>query len=170
MPNDLPGRRPVWGRWAGAALVAVLLTGCTGEGAPSHAAAGTRAVASEVRGADSPPAVAPGAVLPSIATPSIRDVVTSRALVGLRVRVTGRCLQPGREHALGQPPRPSHEWQLEAEGVAVFVIGPQPRGCRETDLQPVTITALVAEDTLPAIGELPPAPRRFLVFAGEEVR
>lgn len=159
----------MWRRRVETALAAVLLAGCTGGSAGSREPAVTDDAESAANTASSLPAMAPVAA-PSLATPSIRDVVTSRALVGQRVRVTGRCLRPGSEHSLGEPPRPSHEWQLEAEGVAVFVIGPQPRGCRGTDALPLTITALVAEDTLPAIGELPPAPRRFLVFAGEEVR
>lgn len=171
MPNDKPGSPPVWRRRAGAALVAVLLAGCTGDGVASREPGVIRAPEAALAvAADSTPAVTIGGAVPPVGTPSIRDVVASRALVGHRVRVTGRCLESGSEHALGQPPRSRHEWQLEADGVAVFVIGPRPRGCRTGGGATLTITALVAEDTLPAIGDLPPAPRRFLVFAGEAPR
>jgi hypothetical protein len=55
-------------------------------------------------------------------------------------------------------------WQLAADGVMVYVAGPPPPGCasRHTPVT-VMITALVAEDTLPAIGDLPSARRRYLV-------
>ncbi|HSA56565.1 MAG TPA: hypothetical protein VLE53_12730 [Gemmatimonadaceae bacterium] len=171
MRDDRSGFRTGRRGWAGAALVAALLTGCTGDGAAARGPDVVRAPAAALAGrADSPPAISINEAAPPVVTPSIRDVVSSRALVGHRVRVTGRCLGAGSEHPLGQPPRSRHEWQLEADGVAVFVIGPQPRGCRTGDGRKLTITALVAEDTLPAIGDLPPAPRRFLVFAGEAPR
>lgn len=161
----------MWCGRAGAALVAVLLAGCTGDGSTARSRSSTPASpAAEAGVADTARPEPIGGTAAALASASIREVVGSRTLVGQRVRVTGRCLRPGTEHALDRPPRSSHEWQLEAEGVAVFVIGPQPRGCRRGDAQPLTITALVAEDTLPAIGDLPPAPRRFLVFAGEESR
>jgi hypothetical protein len=100
---------------------------------------------------------------------SLREVLSSRALVGNRVRVTGRCLAPIGPQPLGQPPRPWNEWQLEADGVAMFVIGPMPGACLVPGERVIlTIEALVAEDTLPAIGNLPGAPRRFLVLLGVE--
>lgn len=100
---------------------------------------------------------------------SLREVLGSRALVGSRVRVTGRCLAPVGAQPLGQPPRPWNEWQLEADGVAMFVIGPMPGACLIPGQEVVlTIDALVAEDTLPAIGDLPGAPRRFLVLLRAE--
>jgi hypothetical protein len=95
---------------------------------------------------------------------SLRDIVTSGALVGRRVRVTGRCAAPARAHLLGLPSRVQATWQLEADGVAVFVTGPRPPECSvPNEMAEVTISALVAEDTLPAIGDLPPSPRRYLV-------
>ena len=92
---------------------------------------------------------------------TLRHLLVSRAFIGRRVRVTGRCLRG--PHALGQPPRPN-QWQLESDGVAMFVIGNPPPECSpaaRTDS--LTVTALVAEDTLPAIGDLPPVPRSYLI-------
>jgi hypothetical protein len=97
------------------------------------------------------------------------DVVASRAYVGRQVRVTGRCLTPRDEHPLGPAIGAMDVWQLEWAGVTVYVVGRAPRACTapNASLDTVTITATVAEDTLPAIGDLPPAPRRYLVFGGE---
>jgi len=105
---------------------------------------------------------------PALATPlvSVRDVVTSRALVGRRVRVMGRCLPPASEHPLARLQNALDEWQLEADGIAIYVIGRSPRVCSAGTDPAIVITAVVAEDTLPPIGDLPPAPRRYLVLAG----
>jgi hypothetical protein len=101
-----------------------------------------------------------------VPTVALRDIVASRMFVGRRVRVSGRCLPALGEHPLGPMPR-TDEWQLEWQGLAVYVVGRRPLHCTESgmDAATVTITALVAEDTLPAIGDLPPAPRRYLVLA-----
>lgn len=97
-------------------------------------------------------------------TPSLRDVVASDALVGRRVRVSGRCLTPSRGSVLDLRTPVLLVWQLEADGVTVFVAGSPPPECASgKGQQQVTITALVAEDTLPAIGDLPPARRRYLL-------
>jgi hypothetical protein len=45
----------------------------------------------------------------------------------------------------------------------VFVTGTTPIGCAQRNEKVVTVTAFVAEDTLPAIGDLPAVARRFLV-------
>jgi hypothetical protein len=46
----------------------------------------------------------------------------------------------------------------------VFVTGTTPLACAGRSGVPmVTVTAFVAEDTLPAIGDLPAVARRFLV-------
>lgn len=92
-------------------------------------------------------------------------MVQSHALVGRHVRVRGRCLTT-RTFALGSLSFVRHEWQLEADGVVVLVVGPLPAACSASDgMTSVTITALVAEDTLPALGDLPPSPRRYLVLS-----
>ena len=133
-------------RRAGSVLVAIALAGC---------------------GADrSVPASDPVAgVLPD-ATASLSEIVASSALVGRRVRLIGRCLTQQSPLELGQPHGVMMVWQLAADGVTVFVAGPPPAGCASRHA-PVTvmITALVAEDTLPAIGDLPAARRRYLVRA-----
>jgi hypothetical protein len=45
----------------------------------------------------------------------------------------------------------------------VFVTGTTPTMCAGRSVAVVTVTAFVAEDTLPAIGDLPAVARRFLV-------
>ena len=97
------------------------------------------------------------------------DVVGSREYVGRQVRVTGRCLPTHGGHALGPTMGAMAVWQLEWDGIAVYVVGRAPSSCltKNAHIDTVTITAIVAEDTLPAIGDLPAAPRRYLVSAGE---
>lgn len=95
---------------------------------------------------------------------SLREVVARRTLVGHLVRVTGRCHDSVRHSALGRSPRTQPAWLLESGGVMVFVTGTTPVACaRRSGLSLVTLTAFVAEDTLPAIGDLPAVARRFLV-------
>ena len=151
-------RRPVQRVLVGLAIMAVLSTGCTG-----------RSEQRDRNGGDSsPPAPPPVAIPEDVSSTdlstSLRDVVASGALVGRRVRVRGRCLAAQRE---GKPPHGRDAWQLSADGVFVYVTGPLPAGCRAMGAVMVTIVAVVAEDTLPAIGDLPPAPRRFLVYDRE---
>jgi hypothetical protein len=142
-------------------VVLACLAGCSGPPAPARANdEATRVAGSSIAESTHPAPEHEG-------KRSLREVLNSRALVGSRVRVTGRCLAPLGAQPLGQPPRPWNEWQLEADGVAMFVIGPMPGLCLIPG-SPVTLTidVLVAEDTLPAIGDLPGAPRRFLVLLG----
>ena len=93
---------------------------------------------------------------------SIRDVVTSSALVGHRIRIRGRCLSDASEHPLVTIGYASDEWQLEDDGVAIYVLGPAPLACAAGFEDTVSMCALVTEDTLPPIGDLPPAPRRYV--------
>lgn len=95
-------------------------------------------------------------------TVSLHDVAASRMFVGRRVKVVGRC-----SSHLGVPERPARggePWQLEGDGVTLLVVGPLPRACTARREPVLTITAVVAEDTLAAIGDLPGAPRRYLVL------
>jgi len=117
------------------------------------------------------PASAPGAEAPPDVTASLGDIVASSALVGRRVRLIGRCLTQHGSFELGRPGGVGIVWQLAADGVMVFVAGPPPPGCasRHTPVT-VMITALVVEDTLPPIGDLPAAPRRYLVRVEPERR
>ena len=93
---------------------------------------------------------------------SLHDVVATRRLVGRRVKVVGRCSSQFR---VPERPAGSREtWQLEGDGVTVLVVGSLPNACTARREPTVTITALVAEDTLAAIGDLPGAPRRYLVL------
>jgi len=96
---------------------------------------------------------------------AVHEILASGALVGLRVRVTGRCLGYSKPVAVGGPPRTRSDWQLEADGVAIYVTGPLPAGCSPTEgaTETTTIVAVVAEDTLPARGERAAMARRYLV-------
>lgn len=96
---------------------------------------------------------------------TVQEIVVSEELVGKRVRVTGRCLGYSTPVTVGSPPRTRSDWQLEADGFAVYVTGPLPTGCSVTEgsKEVTTILALVVEDTLPARGERPATPRRYLV-------
>jgi hypothetical protein len=88
------------------------------------------------------PAPAPEAV-------TVRQVVTTQALVGATVMVTGRCLgQDSPVVALGGRPQSGQVWQIEENGVAAWVIGPRPKDC---DDGTAAITARVAQDTLPRL-------------------
>jgi hypothetical protein len=154
MPHDNRVLTPVQHVWVRAAFVVALLTGCAGDLAvpvEKQAAVPTRTLPND-RGA------APLAA-------SLRDVMATNALVGRRVRVRGRCLPREGDHLPAQPPRSSGEWQLAADGIAIFVVGPLPSYCAVRGDVVVTIIAVVAEDTLAAIGDLPPSPRRFLVVS-----
>ena len=117
------------------------------------------------------PSSDPFAQAPTDATASLSEIVASSALVGRRVRLIGRCLTQQNPFELGPPRGVVTIWQFAADGVMVFVAGPPPPGCASTHT-PVTvmITALVAEDTLPPIGDLPAARRRYLVRIEPERR
>lgn len=98
------------------------------------------------------PAVTPPAV-------TVRQVLTMQALAGEKVEVSGRCLGKGAP-ILARGALPSGQaWQLEQNGVATWVAGPMPRGC---EAGPVTITARVAQDTLPKFSP-PRTIRQYLV-------
>jgi len=114
-------------------------------------------------GAAKLPVVQPGSEPDQAAM--LREILASSALVGRRVHVTGRCLGYSNPLAVGGPPRTRSDWQLEVDGVAIYVTGPLPEGCTATKSsnELTTIVALVAEDTLPARGNRPATPRRYLV-------
>src|SRR6187455_1635195 len=155
MPRGNWALTPVLQVLARATVLAALLTGCAGD----------LAVPPDKEGA------APSSRLLNDRTgtlsASLRDVMASGALVGRRVRVKGRCLPRDVDDAPAQPTQSSTEWQLAADGIAIFVVGALPGRCAAHGDVTVTITAIVAEDTLPPIGDLPPSPRRFLVVAEE---
>lgn len=100
---------------------------------------------------------------------SLRDVVMTDLPVGRMVRLTGRCLTM--VPAFDRPAGAEQLWQLEAGGLTVVVSGAPPRKCLTSkNTATVTITAIVAEDTLPPIADLPPTPRRFLLLIGGNSR
>jgi len=139
-------------------LLVTRLAACDDERTPSSSAARL-----DTRGAEhqvTPPSN--GVAVDGLT--SLRDVVMSGALVGRRVQVAGRCVTKPPAAAFAFPGVASLAWQLEADGVTVFVLGPAPSKCAfASEAREVSITALVSEDTLPPIGDLPAAPRRYLV-------
>lgn len=94
---------------------------------------------------------------------TLREVMSSPTIVGHRVRVVGRC-SPSSLRIPEPPARSQDAWQLEADGAAMLVVGAQPRACVIREPTLLMLTVVVAEDTLAAIGDLPGAPRRYLVL------
>jgi len=113
-----------------------------------------------------------GARLSRLAVPAdrvvpLREVFSSPTIVGHRVRVVGNCA-PTHGLTVPEPPARSREtWQFEADGLSVLVVGTRPSACSSLEPRPLTLTVFVAEDTLGAIGDLPAAPRRYLVLVGK---
>jgi len=81
--------------------------------------------------------------------------------------VEGVCIGYSRVQAVGPQPRTRSDWQLVDDSVAVWVVGPYPQGCSGTVPSQAagTYTVTVAMDTLPALGDAPPRPRRYLIHA-----
>jgi hypothetical protein len=99
------------------------------------------------------PAVAPPAV-------TVRQVLTTQALAGETVVVTGRCLgKDAPTLAKGARPLSARVWQIEDNGVAAWVVGPAPAGC---DGGTTRIAAQVVQDTLPR-WSAPRTVRQYLV-------
>jgi len=97
---------------------------------------------------------------------TVHDVLTDATLVGRAVEVTGTCLGYSTPTiAKGSPPLTRSDWQLEDQGEAVWVSGPMPPGCSATEpaVSPSTITARVAQDTLPGLGGQAATVRQYLV-------
>ena len=96
---------------------------------------------------------------------AIRHLLNSDSLVGEWVRVSGRCLGYAAQVAVGPPPLTRSDWQLEDGETAIYVSGSLPNGCSATggSSNRITIRAMVAQDTLPALGDRPTMPRRYLV-------
>lgn len=107
-----------------------------------------------------------GGSVPGPAKVSVHDVLTTPALVGKSVEVTGKCLgYTVPTIAKGSPPVSRSDWQLENGGEAVWVNGPLPAGCTATTPaeSASTIAAVVAQDTMPGLGGKAGATRQYLV-------
>lgn len=96
---------------------------------------------------------------------TIQQLLNSDSLIGEWVRVSGRCLGYTAQVAVGPPPLTRSDWQLEDGEMAIYVSGSLPNGCSATEgsSDRITVTAMVAQDTLPALGNRPAMPRRYLV-------
>lgn len=107
-----------------------------------------------------------GGSVPAPQKVSVHDVLTTPTLTGKAVEVTGRCLGYSVPTvAKGSPPVTRSDWQLEDQGEAVWVNGPLPDGCTATTPaeSASTISAVVAQDTLPGLGGQQPMVRQYLV-------
>ena len=92
---------------------------------------------------------ASGGAAPAASPPAVtvRQVLSTQALVGETVTVTGRCIAKDTPTiAKGSRPLSARPWQIEDNGEAAWVVGPIPRACIGGT---VAITATVAQDTLP---------------------
>ena len=101
---------------------------------------------------------------PTVVT--VHQVLTTPSLTGTSVSITGTCLGYSVPTvAKGPPPVTRSDWQLADQGEAVWVTGSLPSGCQATTpaTSAVTITAEVAQDTLPALGGQAGVVRRYLV-------
>ena len=101
---------------------------------------------------------------PTVVT--VHQVLTTPSLAGKSVRITGTCLGYSVPTvAKGPPPVTRSDWQLEDQGEAVWVTGQLPSGCQSTtpSAGPVTITAEVAQDTVPTLGGQGGGVRRYLI-------
>ncbi len=97
--------------------------------------------------------------------PSVRQLVQSDAWNGQEVFVAGRCLGfPGGQTA-GPPPVTRSDWLLDGDSAVIYVTGALPSGCSATGGSAgwTNVHARVAQDTLPALGNEPARPRRYLV-------
>ncbi len=93
-------------------------------------------------------------------------LLTSPALTGRSVEVSGRCLGDSAPTiAKGSSPLTRSDWQLEDQGEAIWVSGPLPAGCTSTTpaSAPGLVTGTVAQDTVPGLGGQAPMPRQYLV-------
>ena len=91
-------------------------------------------------------------------------------MAGEKVRVQGRCVGYLRTGMMGGQPITRSDWQLEGgDGSRIWVTGPFPAGCTGSTPAPAAAvySMLILEDTLPAMGDLPARPRRYLKYAGQ---
>jgi len=114
-----------------------------------------------------------GALVARLAVPTdrvapLREVFSSPTIVGRRVRVVGRCMSRSPLSVPEPPARGGQLWRLEADGTTVLVVGARPSACSSLEPRPVTLTVVVAEDTLAAIADLPAVPRRYLVVVDKK--
>jgi len=125
----------------GAALAcAAAAAGCASRGAERDPSAGAHGGAT----AEST------AVVPA----TIRDALTSPLLAGRTVRVTGFCSGYPADVVPGAPPLTRSDWILEDGDSAIYVSGAYPPGCSPTarSEKPVTIDAIVVEDSVATLG------------------
>ena len=96
---------------------------------------------------------------------TVATVLGSASMVGQKVSVTGRCIGYSKPVARGSAPLSRSDWQLEDGGAAVWVNGDFPPGCSGTTegASPVTIVAVVRQDTIRSLGSTTPQTRQYLV-------
>lgn len=101
----------------------------------------------------------------SIPLVPIQNIANGGVEPGTRVRVQGTCLGYSRILAGGPQPRTRSDWQLAADSVGLWVVGPYPPGCSGTvpSATPGIYDATVAVDTVPGLGGTPARRRFYLV-------
>jgi hypothetical protein len=87
-------------------------------------------------------------------------------LVGHFVLIEGACFGYGNAAALGPPPITRSDWAFGDDGPQLYVVGTMPVGCtavspRGTAVR-TALLAMVAEDTLRALGASHGTARRYL--------
>lgn len=91
-------------------------------------------------------------------------------MVGDTVRVRGRCVGYLWTGMMGSQPISRSDWQLEGDDKSrIWVTGPFPAGCTGSTPAPEASVyrMRIQEDTLPAMGDLPARPRRYLEYSGQ---
>ena len=147
---------------------AVAVTHDSAQPAPTADTSRPAAVVEPARPVSTPPTDTTPITAPrreEIPLVTVRDLLDSDAYVGKRVQVTGRCHGYAADVAVGPPPVTRSDWQLVDADASIFVTGPLPGGCSPTEgsAQRTTILALVAQDTLSALGNRAATARRYLV-------
>ena len=100
--------------------------------------------------------------------PSLAAIAGSSTWVGRRVRLDGWCIGAWVALAPGGAPRSKSDWVLTDDTTRLYVVGAIPHDCPASgrSSMPVTIDAVVFEDTVALVLSGPPSPRRFLVRVG----
>ena len=103
---------------------------------------------------------------------AIAQLLADEAWEGDRVQVRGTCIGYSRVLAVGPQPRTRSDWQLMADEVAIWVVGPYPQGCSGSSpaTEPATFVMEVAADTLLALGRQQPRRRQYLLYSPSSLR
>ena len=94
------------------------------------------------------------------------EVLVATGINGRQLSVRGNCFGYGSITALGAPPVTRSDWALGDSIPQIYVVGAPPTGCGDVGVPrggvPVTLSAVVAQDTVPGVLGRPSRVRRFL--------